>query len=722
MMPTDFLAQQGSTTTRRRFVQIMAGAGGALVLGVPLGAAAQPTQGSVPWKANAFLRIATDGAITMIVPYVEMGQGTYTSIPMLIAEELDIDLTAVRVEHAPPDDKAYANPLLGFQVTGGSTTIRAVFLPIRTAAATARHQLVEAAARRWGVEAAACRTESGNVVHTASGRRAGYGNLATDAALLVPPPKVTLKTSAQFRIIGRRANRLDTPAKINGTATYGIDVRLPGMVVATLAQSPVFGGRLTEVDDSAARAVRGVRQVVRLPDAVAVVADHMGAAKKGLAALKLQWDDGPNAKVSSESIRADMARAASAGGVKVRSEGDVEAALRNAVHRLEATYELPFLIHATMEPMNCTVHVQRDRCDVWVGTQVITRVQAAAAELTGLPLEKVTVHNQLLGGGFGRRLEVDTVVRAVQIAQQVKGPVKVVWTREEDVQHDMYKPAFYDTVRAGLDAQGRVTAWHHRLTGSSVIKRWAPPLYQNGFEPEVVDGAAEPPYVFANLLVEYQNHEPPVPTSFWRGVGPAHNVFVVEGFMDELAAAAGSDPLAYRAAALAHDPRALGVLREAAKAAGWGQPLEARSGRGIAVQYVFGTYLAAVVEVAVDAAGEVTVRRITAAVDAGQVVNPDTVVAQIEGGLLFGMSAALWTQATIRAGRVEQSNFHDVRVVRMNETPKMQTLLLPSTEAPGGIGEPGTAIFAPALVNAVFAATGRRVRRLPVDSQALKQT
>ncbi len=701
--------------SRRRFLQVSAGVGGALVVGVPLAmAAGAPTAGAV-LEPNAFVRIDKKGLVTVIVPYVEMGQGTYTSLPMLIAEELEVPMSQVRFEHAPPNDKLYYNPLLGFQVTGGSTTIRATFTPMRQAGAAARVLLVQAAAARWGVPVSECRASQGKVLHAGSGRSLAYGALVADAAKLTVPKELPLKSPADFQLIGRPAKRLDTPAKVNGTARYGIDAWWPGMAFATLQQSPTFGGRLRRVDDSAALKVKGVRKVVKLDDAVAVVADHMGAAKKGLAALVIEWDDGANAKVSSESIRASMAQAAQGAGARARNDGDAEAGLAQAARRVEAVYELPFLIHATMEPMNCTVDLRADGCDIWLGTQVITRAQAAAAQVSGLPLDKVTVHNHVLGGGFGRRLEVDYVVRAVQIAREVKGPVKVVWTREEDVRQDMYKPAFYDVVRAGLDAQGQPLAWHHRLTGSSVIKRWAPPLYKDGLDPETIDGAADLMYRVPNVRVEYVNHEPPVPTSFWRGVGPAHNIFVVESFIDELAHAAGQDPVKWREQYLAHQPRALKVLREAARQSGWGTPLSARQGRGIAVMQAFGTFMATVAQVQVGDDGEVTVQRLDTVVDTGIVVNPDTVVAQVEGAQLFGLSAALWGGATIKDGKVEQSNFHDVRVVRMNEAPLMKTTVLSSQEGPGGIGEPGTAIVGPAIFNAVFAATGVRQRKMPLD-------
>lgn len=710
--------------SRRGFLTISATTGGAMLMGIGLGAdsaLAARGNGELEFAPSAWLRIAPDGTVTMTMGYIEMGQGTYTSIPMLIAEELEIDLANVRVEHAPPDDKRFMNPALGFQVTGGSTTIRAAYEPMRRAGATARTMLVQAAAARWGVSEASCTAARGSVMHGASGRRLAYGDLVGDAAKLPVPETVTLKPASAFQFIGKPVKRLDAPGKVNGTAVYGIDVRLPGMKIATLAQSPVPGGRVRAINESAAMAVRGVRQVVRLDDAVAVVADHMGAAKKGLAALDVQWDDGSNGGYSMDALLASMKEASARGGVVVRKEGDFEGALGSATRKLQAVYELPFLIHAAMEPLNCTVHVQRDRCEVWVGTQVLTRAQAAAAMVSGLPIEKVTVHNHLLGGGFGRRLEVDSIERAVQIGKQVTGPVKVVWTREEDTRHDMYRPYFYDEVEAGLDASGRPVAWRHRITGSSILKRWAPPLYQNGFDPETIDGAAQPPYAFANIRVEYQNHEPPIPTAFWRGVGPTHNVFVVESFFDELAAAGGADPVAYRLASLEGNPRAAQVLRVAAERAGWGRPVGRREGRGVSLQFAFGSYMAMVTEVAVTDSGEVTVRRVTVAVDAGTIVNPDTVIAQVQGGVLFGMSAALWGQATLKDGRVQESNFHDVRIVRMNETPAIDVVMIPSSDAPGGMGEPGTSGFAPSLTNAIFAATGKRVRKLPIDTAQLAQ-
>ena len=711
--------------SRRTFLSVGAALGGGLLIGVglvaaPDEAAAAGAAGGPSFAPNAFVRIAPDGQVTVTMGYIEMGQGTYTSIPMLVAEELEVDLKTVRVEHAPPNDKLYMNPLLGLQATGNSNAVRGAFEPLRRAGATARVLLVQAAAQRWKADPSTCRAERGEVVHTPSGRRLKYGALVADAAKLKAPEKVALKPVSDFKLIGTPAKRLDTPAKVNGTAMYGIDVRVPGLKVATLAQSPVIGGRLRSVDDSRALAVRGVRQIVRLDDCVAVVADHMGAARKGLAALVIEWDDGPNAKLSTADLVESMKKASQQPGAVARSEGDNAKAMAGAATRLEAVYEVPFLIHAAMEPLNCTVHVRQDSCEVWVGSQVLTRAQAAAAAVTGLPLDKVTVHNHLLGGGFGRRLEVDSVTRAVQIAKQVDGPVKVVWTREEDVQHDMYRPYFYDRVGAGLDAQGRPVAWSHRITGSSILKRWAPPLYNNGFDPETIDGAVQPPYALPNILVDYVNHEPPIPTAFWRGVGPTHNIFVVESFIDELAAAAKQDPVAYRSALLEKNPRAKAVLQLAAEKAGWGRPMPAGQGRGVSLQFAFGTYMAQVAEVEVAKDGSVAVKRVVCAVDAGVIVNPDTVRAQIQSAVIFGISAALYGQATLKDGRIEQSNFHDVRVLRINEAPSIESHIIQSTEAPGGMGEAGTSALAPAVTNAIHAATGKRLRKLPVDPSQLK--
>jgi isoquinoline 1-oxidoreductase beta subunit len=582
--------------------------------------------------------------------------------------------------------------------------------------------LMSAAAKRWNVDPASCRAQSGEVLHPSTGRRIRYGELAADAALLPVPENVALKEPQDFTLIGTPAKRLDTPAKVNGTAVFGIDVRPPGVKTATLAQSPVFGGRVKSVDDKAAMAVKGVHQVVRLDDAVAVVADHMGAAKKGLAALKIEWDDGPNAKLSTDDIAAELEKATLTPGPVAQNIGDVDKALASAATKVEAIYEAPFLAHAAMEPMNCTVEVGKDGCEVWVGNQAIARAQETAAKTTGLPLDKVTVHNHLIGGGFGRRLEIDGVTRSVQIAMQVDGPVKVVWTREEDIQHDMYRPYWFDRFSAGLDAKGMPVAWSHRFAGSSVIARYLPPAFQNGLDPDSIDGAIDLAYALPNMRVEYLRVEPPgVPTAFWRSVGPSHTVFVTESFIDELAAAAKQDPVPYRRALLDKSPRAKAVLDLAAEKAGWGQPLPPRVGRGVSLQTVFGTNMAQVAEVEVGKDGGVRVRRVVCAVDCGAAVNPDTIEAQIQGAVIFGVTAALYGEITIKNGRVEQSNFDTYQMLRINDAPAIEVHIVPSFEPPGGMGEPGTSAIVPAVANAIFAATGKRLRKMPVDANALKQ-
>jgi isoquinoline 1-oxidoreductase subunit beta len=717
-------SSSATSLSRRKLLQVSAAAGGGLMLGVRLPFAnieadAAKADGFTP---NAFVRIGADGQVILIMPYVEMGQGTYTSIPMLIAEELEVDLKQVRLEHAPPNEKLYVNPLLGVQATGNSNAVRAAWQPLRQAGAAGRTMLIAAAAKRWNVDPASCRAQSGEVLHPPTRRSIKYGELAADAARMLAPENVPLKRPENFRLIGTPAKRLDTPAKVNGTALYGIDVRPPGVKVATLAQSPVFGGRIKSVNDTAAKAVNGVRQIVRLDDAVAVVADHMGAAKKGLAALVIEWDDGPHATLNTEAIASELEKATLKPGAVAQNIGDTDKAMAGAVTRVEATYQVPFLAHATMEPMNCTVHVRKDGCEVWVGNQVLGRAQAVAAKTAALPLDKVVVHNHLIGGGFGRRLEVDGIVRAVQIAQHVDGPVKVVWTREEDIQHDMYRPYFFDRLSAGLDAKGMPVAWINRFAGSSIIARWLPPAFNKGLDPDTTEGAIDLVYALPNVHVEYLRVEPPgIPTAFWRSVGPSHNVFVTESFIDELAAAAKQDPVAYRLALLDKNPRAKAVLELATQKAGWGRPLPERVGRGVSLQFAFATYLAQVAEVEVSKEGAVRVRRVVCAVDCGTVVNPDTVHAQIQSAIMFGVTAALHGEITLKDGRVEQTNFDTYEILRMNEAPAVEVHIVQNSEAPGGMGEAGTSAITPAVANAIFAATGKRLRKLPMDAAALKE-
>jgi len=707
-----------SALTRRGFLQAGLAVGGTLVVGFHLPSAHGAQAGKSVFAPNAFIRIDPHGKVTLIMPQVEMGQGIYTSVAMILAEELDAAFDQVSLEAAPPNDKLYGNPVFGIQVTGNSNSVRAFWLPLRKAAAGARAILVQAASQQWKVEPASIRTEKGEAIHEASGRRVAYAALIDRAQGLTPPKDPPLKDIKDFKLIGNPLKRFDTPDKVNGKVVYGIDVMPSGVKFATLAACPVFGGTVGHVDDAKAKSLPGVRQVIVLKDLVAVVGDHMWAAKQGLSALDITWDEGPHSAVSSDDVWKQLRAASKTEGAVANSVGDVAKGLAQG-DLLEAAYEMPFLAHATMEPMNCTVHVTPTACEVWVGSQVFSRAQAIAAKVTGLPLDKVTAHNHLIGGGFGRRLEVDMVDTAVQIAKQVDGPVKVVWTREEDIQHDVYRPVYRDTLSATV-SNGRIIGWKHRVTGSSVIARWLPPAFQKGIDIDAIDSAADIPYDIPNLRVEYVRDEPPaVPTGFWRGVGPNNNVFAIESFMDELAKKSNKDPVAFRRDLLGKSPRLKAALELAAAKSGWGNPLPARTGRGIAVQVAFGSFIATVAEAEVDTRGEVHVRRMVSAVDTGIVVNPDTVVAQLQGGLIFGLTAALYGNITIHKGRVQQSNFNDYRMLRINEIPQIEVHLIESAEAPGGIGETGATAGPPALGNAIFAATGIRLRRLPIDQDVL---
>jgi len=713
---------------RRTFLKAGVAVGGGLVIDFALRLALRPALAQVvtspAFAPNAFIRIDPQNVVTLVMPMVEMGQGIYTAMAMLLAEELEVGLEQVRLEHAPPDDALYANSIFQSQTTGDSASIRAFWVPLRQAGAVARTLLIEAAAKQWDVDIDTCRAQRGAVLHAASSRRLAYGELVDAAAALPVPARdsVVLKRPEDFTLIGTPVKRLDAPDKVDGRTEFGIDVRLPGLKVAAIAISPVLGGRPRSVNEAAARAIKGVRQIVMIDEAVAVVADHTWAAKKGLKAAAIQWDDGPNARVDSAGIIRQLEEASKQPGVVARNEGDAEKALAGAAQRIDAIYQLPLLAHAAMEPMNCTVHYRKDACDIWVGTQVPTRTQDMVAEMTGLPKEAIKIHNHFLGGGFGRRLEPDGNLLAVKIARHVTGPVKIVWSREEDIRHDLYRPYYYDRLSAGLDTNGAPVAWTHRVSGSSILARWLPPAFQNGLDSDAVQTAVDPPYAFPNFHVDYVRVEPPgIQTTWWRGIGAAHNVFVVESFIDELAHAAKRDPLTYRKA-LMTNPRALGVLALAAEKAGWGKPLPARWGCGISVQFAFGTYLSQVAEVEVTPDGSIKVHRIVCAADCGIVINPDTIAAQVEGGTLFGLTAVLYGAITLKNGRVEQGNFHDYRPMRMNEAPVIETHLVKSAESPGGFGEAPTAAVAPAVTNAIFAATGTRIRTLPIDTALLKSS
>ena len=704
---------------RRSFLVVSTAAAGSLVLGLtPFAATSAPTAATLQ-TMNAFVAIHSTGRVLLTMAKVEMGQGTYTALPMLLAEELEVDLDSVDLAHAPPNAKVYGIPI-GDQFTGGSTSIQFMWEPMRRAGATARTMLIQTAAARWKVSPESCHAQSGVVIHEPSGRRIGYGQLVTGASKLPVPVDVKLKSPDQFRLVGKPLKRLDTPAKVNGSAVFGIDVVVPGMKVATVAASPVIGGTLLSVEEGGVRSMPGVRGVIRIADAVAVVADNLWQAKQGLAALRITWSPGPNAELDTQALRNLMVGSLSRTGVPARNDGDALATLASAPRRIDATYVNPLLAHAAMEPLSCVVHVQTGKAEIWTGTQVPARARDAAAKLLDLPPESVTLNNHLLGGAFGRRLEHDYVDQAVLFAKQWNGPLKIVWTREEDIQHDVPRGMYAHRVSACLDAKGNPLALLHKIAGPSNYATFIPASTKDGIDADSVEGSVQFRYDIPHMRTEWIREDGPIPTTFWRGVGPTRNLVVLESFIDELASIAGRDPVEYRLGLLGKDERAHHVVSRAAAIAGWNSPLPARSGRGVALLYAWKTYLAQVVELAVGEDGQVLVKRVVCVVDCGSVVNPDTVVAQMQGGIIYALSAALHGEITLRNGRVEQSNFHDYQVVRMNETPVIDVELVQSREAPGGVGEPGTAGFFGAFVNAVFAATGKRIYSLPAPASALR--
>jgi isoquinoline 1-oxidoreductase subunit beta len=705
--------------SRRRFLIGASLTGAGLVIGL------QPSPSSAAAEAfepNAFIRIPAEGKVVFVMPSVEMGQGIYTSVAMLLAEELEVSLDQVELEHAPADPTRYANPLLGDQITGGSIAIRAVYEPMRKAGAAARIMLVNAAARGWGVASETCNAEAGHVIHAASGRRAAYGSVIQAAASEAVPQEMPLKPASSFKLIGQSVRRLDSPEKVNGTAKFGIDARPEGVSYAAIAICPHFGGKLRAVENGPAMSVKGVKQVVRIEDAVAVVADNTGAARKGLAALPIEWEPGPNGTLSLVDLEKRAEDAIGGNALPHINEGDVAKAEAEHGPALEFVYRLPILTHSAMEPMNCTLHVRSDGCDVWVGTQVMGRARQAVADVTGLPLEKVVVHNHLLGGGFGRRLDVDGVILAAKIAKQVDGPVKVTWSREEDIRHDCYRYLNYSKVTATLGPDGMPVSWRHRVIGPSVMARWLPAFTRDGIDLDIM-GGAESPYAIPNKYTDFVRHEAPdgMLTGNWRGVGATRNIPPIEGGIDELAHAAKIDPLEYRRRLLQHKPRLLGALDLAAEKASWTNALPQGKGRGIALSEDFGSFAAMISEVSVGDDGKLKIDRIVCAVDCGQVINPDTVDAQILSGIIYGLSATLYGRLTVQNGAVVESNFDDSPVLRIHETPKIEVYIVPSSEAPGGIGEVGTPGVAPSLFNAIFAATGKRLRSLPIDQNDFRR-
>jgi isoquinoline 1-oxidoreductase beta subunit len=657
----------------------------------------------------------------VIVNKAEMGQGIYTSMAMLVAEDLEADWSKLRVESAPVDP-VYNHIDHDIQMTGGSSSVSSEWERMRKAGATARVMLVAAAAQAWGVDAAGCRAEAGFVLHPASGRRLSFGALAEAASRLTPPADVALKDPADFKILGRPLPRLDTPSKVNGSAQFASDIAVPGMLVALVLRPPVFGATLVRVDASKAKAVPGVKAVATIPQGVAVAATGFWAAKRGREALVVEWSAPPQGAVlSTDALREQYAALAKTPGLVAKNTGDAAAALLSAARTLDTEYDVPFLAHAMMEPLNCVVDLRAERCEIWTGTQFQTGDRDAAARLTGLPPENVHIHTTLLGGGFGRRATPnhDFVSEAVEVAKAVKVPVKVLWTREDDIRGGFYRPLWHDRVRGALDANGRLVAWSHTIVGQSLL---AGTPFEDGIEDGIdgssVEGAKDMPYAIPNLRVELHSPTSNVPVLWWRSVGHSHTAFVVECFLDEMAEAAGRDPLEMRRALLAGAPRHRQVLELAAERAGWGQALPPGRARGIAVHESFGSFVAQVAEVSLSGSG-VRVHRVVCAIDCGRIVNPDTIAAQLEGAVAFGLSAALYGEITLTDGRVEQSNFHDYPILRMNEMPQVEVHIVASDEKPGGVGEPGVPPVAPAVINALAVLTGRRIRRLPVRSQDL---
>ncbi|HEX3354762.1 MAG TPA: xanthine dehydrogenase family protein molybdopterin-binding subunit [Terriglobales bacterium] len=710
-----------SSVQRRDFLKFSLAASGGLLIGFYFPGASSPAsaqEAANSFMPNAFVRIGTDERITVIVNHSEMGQGVYTSLPMLLAEELDADWSKVGFESAPVDPK-YNHPAFGMQLTGGSSSVWSGLEQFRQAGAAARAMLVTAAAQRWNIDPTSCRTDSGAVFDQGN-RKLTYGQLVAEAAKITPPAHVQLKDPKTFKLVGKPIKRLDTPIKTNGAAVFGLDVKLPEMLTAVVARPPIFGAMLKSFDDSQARSMPGVRKIAQVPSGVAVVADTFWQAKVARDALRMEWDDGAMHNFSTTKMMQDFRERAKTPGVSVRKEGDADAAATGAAKKLEAVYEAPYLSHLMMEPLNCAVDLRQDSCEVWTGSQFQTVDRANAAKIAGLPNEKVQLHTTFLGGGFGRRAnpQSDFVVEAVHVAKALGAPakVKVVWTREDDMNGGWYRPAFLHWIEGSIDASGNPVSWRSRSVGQSIMAGTpfeAMMMKGKQYDPASVEGIDDLPYAIPNLAVESHQANINVPVQWLRSVGHTHTAFAVECFIDELAALAQKDPYQFRRAMLQKQPRHLGVLDLAAQKAGWGKPLPQGVGRGIAVHFAFGSYVAHVAEVSVTD-GKVKVHRMVCAVDCGQYVNPGIITAQIEGGAIFGASAALFQELTFENGRLQQTNFNTFPVMRMNECPALQTYIVDSKEKAGGIGEPGVPCAAPAIANALFAVTGKRIRRLPI--------
>ena len=722
---------------RRTFLKVGAAAGGGMAIGFYLPGAARAARAAAgPVKLNAYVKIGTDGKVTVVCGQSEMGQGCHNALGMLVAEELEVDLKNVHVVQGGIDP-AFSNPRYigfkavgGFQATGGSSSVRNVGVFARRAGAAARFMLISAACERLKVSPLECVAENGYVLHKASGRKLSYGSLVNDAAKMVAPDDPVLKEPSQFKIIGKSTPRHDVELKVTGKPIFGLDVKRRGMLTATVAKCPVFGGKVKSFDAAQALKVKGVKKVAQIGSGVAVIADSFWAAKKGRDALQITWDEGSMANVSTPGMFQSWTELGKGTVAAERlNTGDARAMLAGAAKRVDAVYEVPFLAHVCMEPMNATAHFKGDSVEFWAPTQGQSWNQYAVSQLTGLPPSVITIHTTYLGGGFGRRLENDFVLDAVEASRAAGNvPVKVVWTREDDIQHDFYRPASHNVMQAALGADGMPTAWRHRIVGTSIVtyfKTFGHFLRKDGMDPTSVQGAADFfPYDIPNVYVDYVNNNPGVPSGFWRSVGSSQNGFILESFVDEMAHAAGKDPVQYRRQLFAKPDaaRLRAVLDLAAEKAGWGKPLPAGVYRGVAAHcaFTYGGWCAQVAEVSVAKDGKVKVHRVVAAIDVGWVVNPDMARYQIESGIFYGLTAALYGEITIKNGRVEQSNFHDYRIARMDEMPKVEVYILEGKGPQGGTGEPGVPPIAPAVCNAIFAATGKRIRKLPIRPEMLR--
>jgi len=711
-----------TSPNRRRFLQSAAAATAGLTIGFHwAGSSRAATAANDVLAPNAFVRLAPDNTVTVIIKHVEMGQGTYTGLATIVAEELDADWSQVRAESAPADATLYNNLLFGqVQGTGGSTAVANSWDQLRHAGATARAMLVAAAAADWNVPVSEITVERGVLKHAVSGKSANFGALAGKAAAQRVPASVTVKDPKDFRLIGQYVPRLDTPAKTDGTARFALDINFPEMVTTVIERPPLFGATVRSVEVAAAKAIPGVIEVVQVPAGVAVVGKSFWAAKQGRDALKIEWDSSAAEKRSTPELMSAYEELAKTSGVTARKDGDADRALGVAARRVKASFKFPYLAHAPMEPLTCVVRLTGKACEIWAGDQFQTVDQMNAAKAAGLSAEQVTIQTLYAGGSFGRRANAasDYIVEAVSVAKALGAngkPVKLVWTREDDIRGGRYRPMYFHTIEAGLDAEDNLVAWQHRIVGQSILDGTplAAGMVKKGVDETSVEGASTLPYAIPNLAVELHTTKVGVPVLWWRSVGSTHTAYATEVFLDEVAHAAGKDPVAFRQALLRDAPRHLGALNLAAEKAGWGRPLPAGKGRGVAVHKSFGTYVAQVAEVSVATDGKIKVDRVVCAVDCGVAVNPDVIKAQMEGGIGFGLGAVLYGAITLKAGKVEQSNFHDYQVLRIEDMPKVEVYILPSTESPTGVGEPGVPPIGPALSNAVFAATGKRIRTLP---------